>query len=296
MSIYLEIIKEICKKHEINLQVLSQNWVCKLQKENITKFIVGYQFDLNSQGTSALCNDKYALYEVLKQVRIPVIEHQLIFRNEEEKAVQFWEKYNKNIVIKANNGTGGNEVFHIRTKQELKDKYEILQQKNYSMSICPFYEINKEYRVIYLQNSIRYMYQKQNAVVIGNGKDTLKELLQKFNSTYFSHSAIENGEKIPRNGEKVVYEWRFNLGKGARIEKIEDSKKEKITLIAKQVAQTIGLQFGSIDIIETKAGEYFVIEVNSGVMTEQLVKQLPEGRKIAYGIYEAAIKKMMCLT
>lgn len=293
MNTYLEMIKEICKKHEIELKVLSQDWVCKLQKNNITKFIVGYQFDLNSQGTTALCNDKYALYEVLKQQGISIIEHQLIFRNQEEKAIRFFEKYHKNIVIKANNGTGGNEVFHIRTKKELLDKYKLLQQKNYSMSICPFYDINKEYRTIYLQGNIKLMYQKQNAIVIGNGKDTLKVLLQKFNPSYFSNYEIQGGDRIPENGEKINYEWRFNLGKGARIEKVNDEKKGKIGIIAQNVAKTIGLQFGSIDVIETKEKEYFVMEVNSGVMTEQLVKQLPEGRKIAYDIYEEAIKKMM---
>lgn len=50
-----------------------------LEKYDIKKYITGYKFDLNTQSISNIVDDKYALYEVLKNNNIPVIDHNIIY-------------------------------------------------------------------------------------------------------------------------------------------------------------------------------------------------------------------------
>lgn len=53
-----------------------------------------------------------------------------------------------------------------------------------SYSVCPFYNIENEYRVIILNNEIRLIYKKILPIVCGDGESTVKELLKKFNYVF----------------------------------------------------------------------------------------------------------------
>ena len=58
------------------------------------------------------------------------------------------------------------------------------------------------------------------------------------------------------------------------------------------VSRAIDLSFASVDIIETENNELLVLEINSGVMLENLVNLLENGYEIAYNIYREAINAM----
>ena len=65
------------------------------ERINISKYIIGYQFDLNSAIAYNIAGDKFATYEVLKSNNIPTIEHRMIFNP------QTRSKYYKNKFLKA---------------------------------------------------------------------------------------------------------------------------------------------------------------------------------------------------
>ena len=291
-----KLIKQICKENNIEFQELSDDWIIKLKKGNTNKFLVGYKFDLNTQATSEICNDKFALYAVLNYENIPVIKHSILFKNEEEKLKKYFEEYNQDVVLKPNNGTCGNNVMHINNIDKLKVEYEKLMKKCYSVDICPFYNIKSEYRIIYSSNK-QYIYKKVRPIIVGDGVHTVKQLLEDFNYEYFSN--IENCKNeelaldyIPKLGEIVEYEWRFNLSKGAKISKVSDVEKNKLMSLVNLIVNTIDLKFVSIDIVELINDEYMVMEINSGVMMENLIKLEENGVEIAKDIYEEAVKMM----
>ena len=60
--------------------------------------------------------------------------------------------------------------------------------------------------------------------------------------------------------------------------------------MAKKVCKEINLNFGSVDIIQTDKDELMVLEVNSGVMIENYIKQNIKGYDIAKDIYKEAVK------
>lgn len=299
-----KMIKEICDKNNIKCTFLSKNWVIKLEKDDMTRYITGNKFDLNGHALGNIMDDKYAFYEVMKDENIDIIEHKILYKNDNkneyakdcnsyEVALNYFYKNNCNIVLKSNCGACGNEVFHITDEKSLYETLDNLFINNFSISMCPFYKIKNEYRVIILDDEIKLIYGKINPKVIGDGFSTLKELLIKFNYSYYNNKAIKNENYIPSKGEEINYDFRFNLSQGSKIflDIKEDIKKE-ITELTKKVTKTTGIRFSSIDIVELYDSSILVMEANSGVTINKACNFIDDGYDIAYKIYEQAIQKM----
>jgi len=76
---YERIIKEICNELNIKYTYLSKNWIIRLEKDNIIKYLSGNKFDLNGHALGNLIDDKYAFYDTLKNLNIPVCEHKIFY-------------------------------------------------------------------------------------------------------------------------------------------------------------------------------------------------------------------------
>ena len=302
------IIKQIALENDLSYEVLSCDLVIKLTKGNKIRYINGYKFGLNSHSLGLILDDKYATYELLNSLGISVCKHHILFRpnnhnsyaknyNSFDYCYDLFLKYNKNVILKVNNGTCGDGVYHITTKKELKKIYNHLLKYNFSISLCPYYDIKNEYRVILLNNEIKIMYGKINPVVIGNGKDKLIDLLKDFNINYFGYKTNLkkniNYNKVLKKDEKFIYDFKYNLSKGSIItEDIDKETKSIISKMAKDVSKKINLGFGSIDIIKTIDDKYYVLEINSGVMIENYIKLTSDGFKKAKKVYEEAVLEM----
>ncbi len=294
---YKNIIKEICNELNIKYTLLSKDWIIMLEKDNIIKFISGYKFDLNSHAEGNCIDDKYAMYEILKYKNIPVIEHNILYdeKNTETYAkdckdrnlvFDYFDKHKK-IILKSNTGTCGRGVYKIENKNEINDVLDKLFKNNFSISMCPFYDIDSEYRAIVLDGEVKISYSKERPIVYGDGKRLISELLHEFNPNYNYH--IEN-DYILKENEEYIYSWKHNLSNGATIN-LNVNDKDIIEDLAKKVSKNLNLVFGSVDIIKVK-DEYLVLECNSGVMMDNLIKILPDGYNIAKKIYKDAIEKM----
>ena len=299
---FKEMIKEICEELNIKYTVLSKEWIIKLEKDNEVRYLTGNKFDLNGHAIGNIMDDKYAFYEILNNLNIPVCEHNIFYSknnhqyysqgcNTKEDILNCFHKFNNDVVVKPNKGSMGIGVYHVTNKDELIDVTNNLLINNYSISICPYYHIKNEYRVIVLDNEIKLIYKKINPIVIGDGKTTLKELLIKFNSSYYTDKDIPN--IIPNKNEIYNYDFHFNLSKGsiATID-IDSNTKEKICQLALEVSKKVGIIFASIDIIETRENELLVLEANSGVTINKANNFIPNGYEIAKEIYKEAILKM----
>ena len=218
------IIKQIALENDLSYEVLSCDLVIKLTKGNKIRYINGYKFGLNSHSLGLILDDKYATYELLNSLGISVCKHHILFRptnhnsyaknyNSFDYCYDLFLKYNKNVILKVNNGTCGDGVYHITTKKELKKIYNHLLKYNFSISLCPYYDIKNEYRVILLNNEIKIMYGKINPVVIGNGKDKLIDLLKDFNINYFGYKTNLkkniNYNKVLKKDEKFIYDFKY---------------------------------------------------------------------------------------
>ena len=299
---YREIIKEICNELNIEYHLLSKDWIIKLVKDNKIKYLTGNKFDLNGHAVGNILDDKYAFYDCLKNLDIPVCEHSIFYRannknsfavgcHTKEELLVLFHKYNQNVVVKPNHGSMGIGVFHVTTEEELFNVTQQLFKENYSISICPFYEIKNEYRVIILADEVKLLFKKEKPCVIGDGISTLKELLVKFNPHYFNEISIP--DITLKKSEVYVYDFKFNLSRGsiANLD-IDSSLKDKITSLALNVTKKVGITFASIDIIETMNNRLLVMEGNSGVTINKVIDFIPNGYQIAKSIYKEAILKL----
>ena len=123
-----------------------------------------------------------------------------------------------------------------------------------SASVCPFYEIDTEYRVICLDGEVKLIYGKK----------------------------AEEGN------------WKHNLSQGASvIEVVDEDLKSKLRKIALSATKEMGIRFASVDIIKLVTGEFLIIEVNSGVTIDKYTDFVENGKEIAKKIYGEAIEKML---
>lgn len=258
-----QLIEEICREDGIGLTWMSSDWMALLEKDSKRRFILGHKFDLNSAASALVADDKYATFEVLHRAGVPVIKHSIVYeasnhepyvsgRNSLEYISKFFEAHQKRIVIKPNLGQCGNNVYQVTDMNRVPQILEKVFHQSMSASLCPFYQIQHEYRVILLDGEERLSYQKN----LGDG-------------------------------------WKFNLCHGATAQPIQNEIMHQcIVNLAKRAAVALNLRFCSVDIIDTAEHELLVMEINSGVMTENYLKQYPEQRNNIKMIYHDAITKM----
>jgi glutathione synthase/RimK-type ligase-like ATP-grasp enzyme len=304
---FFKIIDELCNEKNINQKKLSFGWIRELKKENKVRNIVRYTFDLNTAAFFNIACDKYATYEVLSNNNIPMIPHMMVFNpktkanyvdeNILKKIDEVFKKYNEKIVIKANNSSQGKDVFYCHNHKEIKNIIEkLFNEGNDSVSVCPYLDIEYEYRTIFLDGNIEFVYKKQKPYVLGNGINTVNELIQKLPNHKFNYAFYEDLDLgyIPKENEIVEISWKHNLSSGAiplLIDK-DDKYIKQVEEIAKNAGNTINAEFASIDISQTKQGEILVMEVNASVCMNKFSEIIPGGYEIAKKIYGKAIDKM----
>lgn len=296
MKEFNNIIKEICQELKIKLTNLSDGWVMVLEKNEKIKYIESNRFSLNDQVIGNIMNDKGLFYDLMIYKKIPIIEHKVIFKDtDKKKIIDFFNENKRNIIVKSNIGMCGKEVFLINNEKELLNKVNELLNSQYSISLCPYYDILHEYRVIVLDDEAKLIYGKIRPKIIGDGKSNLLTLAKKFNEEYFSKPDNQDFDinYVPLLNEEIILNFQFNLSKGSlSFMEIDSNLKSKIMNLALNVCKSTNIRFASIDIIETVDHELLIMEANSGVTISKFISQQKDGYKIAYSVYKNAIIKM----
>lgn len=304
---FFKIVSEICQEKNIKQEIISYGWITKLQKENKSRYLIGNQFDLNSATSYNIACDKFATFETLKSNNVPTIEHRIIFNPETrskfyenkfiEDAKELLRQNNNKVVIKANDSCKGKDVYFCSNEEEIENIVkELFKEKNNSLSACPYVDISYEYRTIYLCGEILYIYKKKKPYVIGNGRNTIEELIaNKFPEDIKIDVCKEiDLNSIPDDGEEVTISWKHNLSGGAEPIVIDETDEFmlKIKEIAKRAGDALNIKFASVDVVVTENKEILVMEINGGVCMNKFSEIIPNGYEIAKSIYAKAIDKM----
>lgn len=296
-----QIITELCQEKEIEKEDISYDWITILKKDDIEKKLVNYKLDVNSSISEKIANDKYSTYEVLKYHNIPIIEHTVLFNENIMTEYGFVNndynilKNDEKVVIKVNESSQGKDVFLCdNEKQKIEIVKDLFERGEKSVSICPYKDIEYEYRVFYSYGKIEYIYKKQKPFVVGDGVSTIKQLIDK-NLKYLKKTLKSlDLNSIPKMNEKVTVGWKHNLSEGAIPLIIDENEPnyEFIKEIALQTANAIGLNLVAIDVIVTTKQEVLVLEVNPNFGIAKFCELVPEGYEIMKGIYSQVIDKM----
>jgi glutathione synthase/RimK-type ligase-like ATP-grasp enzyme len=120
-----------------------------------------------------LCDDKSALSEKLINSKIECVPHyflmlptDVIHLSSNDKNLMKITKMLKKqrvIVIKPNNGTGGEHVYKISNNDELITRAKIIFTHYSSLAYSPYYSISHEYRVVIINQKSVLVYEKIRA-------------------------------------------------------------------------------------------------------------------------------------
>ena len=328
-SRYVRILGEICDEENIAMSSYSSDWAFCLKKNGKRAFILGYQFGLNLSSVQQICRDKNITSEVLREEGIPSVYHSCfmtpVFQSyvgadgNWRELIRLLEKY-KTLVCKDNYGTGGNQVYLARNARELEYAANEIFRVSEAMAVCPYEEIEEECRLVLLDGSIRLAFRKLRREIRGDGIHTLGELYGQAVSDGSAAGCtvprVSELGRIPEKEERILLNWKHNLGQGAVSEELDETCLPKeMTSLAERVREALQIRFASIDLIRVKqkdcgnredspdlrvassAGQnrfvWKVLEVNSGVMMEHFASESPEHYKKAKEIYRDAVLRML---
>ena len=271
MEAFHRIIEDICNEQNIKVEDYSYGWIKKLSKDDKSHFVVGMRFDINSITSALIAKDKYATYDILKKNNISIIEHNMIFNPSTresyyendilEETNQLLEKYGK-VVIKANDSFAGRDVYLCESKEDIeKTIQDLFRDSKDTLSSQPFYDIKYEYRTVFLNGEIVYIYKKEKPYKI-------------------------------ENGEKVYTSWKHNLSQGAIPIQIDSNENhyQEIIELAQNAGNAIGITFATVDIALTTDDQLYVMEVNGAVCLNKFVEMVPDGYNIAKDVYTRVVR------
>ncbi len=296
------LLREIALENGFDYRTYSYDWVKAFTKNGESMYVYGYNFPINPTSFTQIANDKACTSEILTASGISNVEHSYFMSPNDIHYVKYlgvdgnWkqmldllDKYGK-IICKPNSGTGGAGLKIVEDEAELEKAVNELFANESTMCICPYYNIENEYRVIILDGEVQLVFRKVRPFVVGNGKDNIASICAKSGKRADSALGIDMAY-IPYDGEKVEIGWKHNLGQGSSPEVLTDGKTfDTVTSLALKTLSLLGGRFASVDCVSID-GKYRVLEVNSGVMMDNFALASNDNYNKAKSIYKAAIDK-----
>jgi glutathione synthase/RimK-type ligase-like ATP-grasp enzyme len=299
------ILAELCEERNIRMVSFSDDWIHRLEKDGRVSHVFGYDFAINSATARLLAKDKAATATILQHAGVPVVEHRLFhaptmseyvpLTGNWSEMLRYLERNRGVIVCKPNEGTGGTDVFRVSSAVELEAAVNRIFQKQRSLCLSPLFDAVRELRFVIVDEQCYVAYEKVRPYVEGDGVATTAQLVA---ASGESSKALDprgraasdanpiKWDAIPAKGERVLLSWRHNLGRGASSELISDtdpvfSAGRKLAIAA---CHALGLRAASVDVFAT-ADALLVLEVNAGIMMENLASQGQATRELAKRVY-----------
>ena len=290
-----KIYKEICHEENILLDSFCDSYCIKLSKDNKFTFIYDNIFENNPSSLYKILKDKSAVYEILSKQNIPCIEHFYLYSKagvdkETENTLQKHLKTYKKLVIKHNEGMSGNFVFYIDNSNDLISKSKTLFKKFNSVCISPFYDFKHEYRVIILNQDIKLIFDKKRPYIIGDGKNTIKQLAALKYGNQITLDKTINPLMVAKPNQHITLNWKHNLCYGAKPEVVTDKQLiSKISKLALDASKALKINFASIDVVQTQDKILKILEINGSVSMGKFASISEENYTLAKEIYRQAI-------
>lgn len=279
----LKMLNEISDELGYTIDTYGDGWLAVISSADKKMFIYGYRFPNNDACMSELCTDKSTMSDFLRNANIPHIPHFYIDSIDEDLLWCYLYKYHE-VVVKPNDGTGGKDV--IRVKDSLKSLVSVLKEslkKHGMVALSPYVDIQAEYRTVAFKGKALFTFEKIRPSIIADGVTSYNEYLESYGFTV-NHD-IPN--RIPEKGEKILLNWKHNLQGGAKPQLVTNVDKG-ITELAQKVYDAFNISFASIDIVKVD-GKYYILEINSGVMTECFSSCSSQNYELAKNAYKMAV-------
>lgn len=277
-------------------------------------YIKGTSLPVNSQSSSSISSNKYLSKKILKEFNIPTPKSWLVKTISSAKKIII----TKNLfpcVIKPIYGSHGDEIYaNIETTHELNSVLRQFSLCGHKNILIEKYIKGIDYRILIVDNKISAITERIPAHIIGDGKNSIKTLIQLFNKNPLVGKKYEKPMcKIRINFElkrtlrkqnlllssiidknKTIYlKQNANISSGGISKDVTNTVKPKIKKIALKTAHVLNMDFCGVDIIyNPKTNESYVLEINDcpGIDIHHF-PILGQGHDVAGDIIKYIVKK-----
>lgn len=217
-----------------------------------------------------VADEKTRVKEHLKKAGIPVPDGRVI--STEEQAIAMFDKIGAAVVVKPDVGNHGKgATINVTDLDQLKAAFRVAHDKHTDV-IIEEYVKGDDFRLLVIGGKLVAAAKREPAHVIGDGKSSIENLIQKINADSrrgFGHekplTRIEidtmterllsqrglSLESCPGKGEKVYLKTTANLSQGGTATDVTDEVSPEIRLMAERAARIVGLDCVGVDALAT---------------------------------------------
>jgi glutathione synthase/RimK-type ligase-like ATP-grasp enzyme len=262
-------LAEVAAARGLRYEEWAQGWCARVGDGRRWLSAYGYQLSLNSAVSASVARDKGAAAERLALDGLPVVPTQLVLgdvrqrwldgRDSDDVLDQVLADATFPLVVKPNEGSSGEGVFWCEDPETARRRVHELLVHEQSVVVQPFLELEREERWVLLDGRAQLRYVKQPAPPSQTGR----------------HAPL------------------FNLAAGATVGQSglgeADGADPSAEALAVAAMGSLGLRTAAVDLVTGVDGRRWVLEVNSGLSFEHLVRLRPDLRADAVAVYDAAL-------
>lgn len=311
--------------------VIEPEWGIAAQiiyKNGVVRSLRMYSLDLNHIASSDIARDKDFAKFFMKKRGYPVAEGITIFSNEWAKivkskrtifyAVKYARKLGFPVIVKPNSKSQGADVFLVWNKKELILALRKIFRGGEKVAIIEQYLPGKDYRIVVLDGEIISAYERIPLSVVGDGKNSIINLLKKkqsfFNSTgrdtriNFKDLRIKlklkrqgyTFKSIPEKGEQIFLLDNANLSAGGDSVDVTNTIDKSFKKIAIELTRDMGLRMAGVDLMiregditkDSKNCLYYIIEINAAPGLDHYVTTGKSQQKKVEAMYLKVLKAL----
>lgn len=310
LAYYIEAADILGIKYEIEKRSL----MARFEHNGKHWYIINTATPLTNTTSTTIAKRKNLTNLVLSKASIPVPK-QVVLKDKQE-AINFFNEY-KDVVIKPTQQLGGSGVTLLpRNKKQVvnayKEAYKKSKTKDKNRVLGEEFLKGENYRLLVVGDSVVGIVKRKAAFVIGNGKDSIKKLIESKNKerkeNLLKPISIDSEVKlrleqlglklssIPKENEEILLRYNCNLTTGGTTQECSSQTHQYYKDLAVNAVKAIGTQFGGVDIITediTMPAKCGVNEINynPGLRVHYKVDE-GEPVKVAVPILEYIIKNI----
>jgi len=256
---YLKIIQDCVKEDGITFDEITPDFVYRVKSEGkqpATFLMLDTEIGLNNSASSKIAISKSSAFNVLSKAKIKAVPH---------------------LFLKQPNSRFNTGDSYLMAGDYFRqfEKHVVIKPDNGSQGEH-VYKIADERT---LMDKLKYLFSLEKDVA-----------LSPYFEAYLEYRIVTLCHE-PRLflAKEKSNSWKHNLVQGAIVKEPDTSVIPLLSEMAAKASKALGLDFCSVDILETNDG-LFVIEVNDKVMLDEYTKQVdPHRRKKVQELYRAAI-------
>jgi len=260
-----------------------------LQYKDQEHYIWGKRIGLNNKN-SGLVSNKFLTNKLLKEAGVKVPQCFLCRSIEEVKDLIAKKKIKFPFVLKPFNYSLGLGVtaqitnvkmlnFALQQIKKVWAKSEKRGKRKRKIFLAEEYITGNDYRILVLNNQVKAVAMRQLPQIVGNGKNTIRELIIKYYQEKDKKPKIDKElkrnlqmqkvglEKIIPKGKIVVLRRTANIHTGGTSINVTTKIHPYYQKIAVKACKKFGLKIAGVDLmtedISKKSDDYAVIEINS---------------------------------